>query len=239
MNLIIDIETYSGVDLTTSGVYRYAESDDFAILLFGYSIDGNPVTVIDLTKGERIPLEVVNMIKDNNVIKWAYNAQFERICLSRFLLNHKAKYLDPAAWRDIMIWGTYLGLPQSLHQIGEVLNLERQKMEEGKDLIQYFCIPCKDTKTNGGRTRNLPFDDPQKWTLFKHYNHIDVEVESAIMDRLAKYPAPESLWTEYTLDQRINDRGIAIDHTLVANAIAIAAQTNINRVEEEIHAESI
>ena len=233
--LSIDIETYSDVDLTKCGVYRYTESPNFEILLFSYSIDGSPVECIDVINGEEIPEKVLDAIVDDDVTKWAYNSTFERICLSKhFRVHHPDKfrsysipedtvsdYLDPSSWRCDMIRAAYVGLPLKLADSGRVLGLDEQKMSEGKDLIRYFCVPCKATKSNGGRTRNLPFHDPEKWIQFKKYNIRDVEVELAIHKRLEKYAVPEHVWAEYHLDQEINDRGIRIDRVLVDNAIAM------------------
>lgn len=219
--LSIDIETYSTVDLAKSGVYRYTESLDFAILLFGYSVDGGEVRVVDLTHGETIPPEVVNALMDDNVIKWAFNAQFERICLSKWLGMSTDQYLDPKSWRCTMVWSAYMGLPLSLEGTGAVLGLEKQKLTEGKDLIRYFCQPCKPTAANGGRTRNLPEHALDKWGRFKAYNRRDVESEMAIQEKLAKFPVPEEVWAEYHLDQRINDRGVALDMDFVHKAIKI------------------
>ena len=217
--LSIDIETYSSVDLAKSGVYRYTESPDFAILIFGYSVDGGEVQVVDLTCGETIPLEVVNALMDEDVTKWAFNAQFERICLSKWLGLPPGQYLDPKSWRCTMVWSAYMGLPLSLEGTGAVLGLEKQKLTEGKDLIRYFCQPCKPTAANGGRTRNLPEHALDKWERFKAYNRRDVESEMAIQEKLAKFPVPEEVWEEYQLDQRINDRGVALDMDFVRQAI--------------------
>lgn len=214
--LDIDLETYSSNDLSKCGVYKYAEADDFEILLFGYSADGSDVRVIDLASGESIPDEIIDALTDDEVIKWAHNSQFERICLSRYLRdrgisldpfpdNHPlsaecAKYLNPESWRCSMIWGAYLGLPLSLDKVGSVLKLEQRKMSEGKALIRYFCVPYKPTKGNSERTRNLPSDDPEKWAVFKAYNKRDVEVEIQIKDRLQKFPVPDFVWNEYHID---------------------------------------
>ena len=235
--LDIDLETYSSNDLSKCGVYKYSEADDFEILLFGYSVDGSEVQVIDLASGETIPEEIIEALTDDNVLKWAHNSQFERICLSRYLRdrgisldpfhdNHPlstecAQYLNPESWRCSMIWGAYLGLPLSLDKVGSVLKLEQRKMSEGKALIRYFCVPCKPTKANGERTRNLPSDDPEKWEIFKAYNKRDVEVEIQIKARLQGFPVPDFVWDEYHIDQEINDRGILIDMPLVENAIAM------------------
>ncbi len=217
----IDIETYSSVDLSKAGVYKYAESDDFEILLFAYSIDGGQVVVVDFTAREDLPAEVFTALTDNSIIKWAHNSQFERVCISAWLRKHYdfRGYLDPAGWRCSMVWAAYMGLPLSLSAAGEVLKLENQKMREGRDLIRYFCTPCKPTISNGGRTRNLPEHAPERWAVFKEYNRRDVEVEIQIQEKLSKFPVPESVWDEYHLDQEINDRGIQLDLSLVDNAI--------------------
>lgn len=233
----IDIETYSSVDLAKSGVYRYTEAPDFEILLFGYSVDGGEVQVIDFACGEDIPPDILEAMTDNNVTKWAFNANFERICLSRYIRdmgtnldpfadNHhssailgKAKYLNPESWRCSMVWSAYMGLPLSLEGAGAVLGLEKQKLTEGKDLIRYFCKPCKPTAANDQRIRNLPGHAPDKWELFKTYNRRDVEAEMSIQEKLAKFPVPGSVWDEYHLDQEINDRGVQLDMPLVRRAI--------------------
>ena len=231
--LSIDIETYSSMELPKCGVYKYTEAPDFDILLFGYSVDGGPVQVVDLASGETIPTEIIAALTDDTVTKWAFNAQFERICLSRWLRDHGGfnntgysipedsvgEYLDPAAWKCTMIWSAHMGLPLSLEGVGTVLGLGKQKLTEGKDLIRYFCQPCAPTKANGGRTRNLPRHAPDKWTAFKRYNIRDVEVEMSIQDKLARFPVPDAVWEEYRLDQQINDRGVAIDRELVKQAI--------------------
>ncbi len=218
-NLSIDIETFSDVDLGKCGVYRYCESPAFDILLFGYAEDGGEIRVVDLASGETIPEEIRNALTDPSVRKWAFNSAFERICLSRFLGLPAGEYLDPDSWRCSMIWSAYMGLPLSLQGVGAVLGLEKQKLSEGKELIRFFCQPCPATKSNGGRTRNRPSDAPDKWLAFKKYNLRDVEVEMAIQRRLEKHPVPESIWNEYHLDQRINDRGVALDMVLVKQAI--------------------
>lgn len=249
-NISIDIETYSSVDLARCGVYKYAESPDFQILLFGYSVDDGEVHVVDLASGESIPEDVLAMLTDDEVIKWAFNANFERVCLSRHLAdlglaldpvhgNHPlltdcARFLNPTGWRCTMVWSAYLGLPLSLAGAGTVLGLDKQKMAEGKDLIRYFCQPCAPSKTNGGRTRNLPSHDRQKWETFKAYNIRDVETEIAIQHRLQNYPVPEQVWDQYHLDQEINDRGIALDMTLVENAIQMDTQSR-NELTSAIH----
>lgn len=244
--LSIDIESYSDVDLQKCGVYKYAQSPNFEILLFGYSVDGGEVQVIDLACGEKITQEIINALTDDTVTKWAFNAAFERVCLSVWLQRNYPQcfcsysihedtvgdYLDPAAWKCSMIWSAYMGLPLSLAGIGTVLGLEEQKLKEGKDLIRYFCVPCKPTKVNGGRTRNLPEHDMEKWNLFKFYNKRDVEVEMSIQGRLKKYPVPDFVWEEYHLDQEINDRGIALDMQVVDNAIAFDAKSKADLAEK-------
>ena len=219
--LSIDLETYSSADIGKTGVYRYSESPDFEILLFGYSIDGAPVQLVDLTCGERVPEEVRDALSDPSVTKWAFNASFERICLSRWLGLPSGTYLEPDQWRCSMIWSAYLGLPLSLAGVGAVLKLDKQKLDTGKDLIRYFCKPCRPTKKNGGRTRNLPRHDPGKWEQFKSYNLRDVETEMEIQKKLARFLVPEFVWDEYHLDQEINDRGIRVDMQMVENAIDV------------------
>ena len=237
--LSIDIETFSDVDLNKCGVYRYAESDAFAVLLFGYAVNGGSVSVIDIADGEEIPEHILSALSDPDVTKWAFNAAFERVCLSNWLRrNHPqhfrgysipedpaGAYLDPSSWRCTMIWSAYLGFPLSLAGAGAVLGLEEQKLTEGKELIRCFCVPCRPTKANGGRTRNLPRHDRDKWERFKFYNKRDVETEMSIQKRLAKYPVPEKVWEEYHLDQEINDRGIALDMDVVENAIRFDRQS--------------
>lgn len=243
--LSLDVETFSDVDLKKCGVYKYAESSDFEILLFGVSVDGGEVTVYDLASGDTVPEEIIRALADDSVIKWAYNASFERVCLSVWLRRNYPQYfssysieddtvrnyLDPSSWRCSLVWGAYMGLPLSLEGIGKVLKLENQKMAEGKALIRYFCVPCKPTKANGGRMRNLPEHDPVKWSTFIAYNKRDVETEMAIQQKLSKFPVPDFLWEEYHLDQEINDRGIQLDMVLVEQAIAID-----NRSREELSA---
>lgn len=215
----IDAETYSSYDLQKCGVFKYTEAPDFEILLFGYSVDGSEVQVVDLANGETIPPDVINAITDNTVQKWSFNAAFERICLSRWLGLPTGEYLNPESWRCSMVWSAYMGLPLSLDNVGAVLGLEKQKLTEGKDLIRFFCKPCNPTTANGRRTRNLSVHAPDKWEKFKAYNRRDVETEMAIQARLAKFPVPDSIWEEYIQDQEINDRGVLIDMTLVKNAI--------------------
>ena len=219
--LSIDIETYSDVDLSKCGVYKYASSPAFEILLFGYAVDGGDVRVVDLACGEQIPDEVICALSDASVAKWAFNAMFERVCLSNFL----GEWLEPESWRCSMVWASTLGLPRSLESVGAVLGLEKQKLTEGKDLIRYFCVPCRPTKANGGRTRNLPEHDPEKWERFKAYNLRDVETEMQIQERLSRFPVPDFIWEEYQLDQEINDRGIGVDMELVRQAIAMDARS--------------
>ena len=229
--LSIDLETYSSVDLGKSGVYKYAESEDFEILLFAYSIDDGEVKVIDLASGEIIPEEILSALSDESIEKWAFNANFERVCLSRLLGNR----LRPKGWYCTMIWSAYLGLPLSLEKVGEVLKLDKQKMNEGKALIRYFSIPCKPTKTNGMRTRNLPHHDLEKWSTFKEYNQRDVETEMEIKKKLSAFPIPQSEWENYWVDQNINDRGILIDEVLVDSAIKfdeILRDENMDRAIE-------
>ena len=223
--LSIDIETYSDVDLGKSGVYRYAESDAFEILLFGYSVDGGEVNIVDLAMGEKIPEEILKALISEDVTKWAFNANFERVCLSKYLGYPTGEYLNPSSWCCTMVWSAYLGLPLSLQGVGSVLKLDEQKMKEGKDLIRYFCTPCQPTKTNGGRTKNLFFHTPDKWETFKAYNKSDVEVEMAIKERLKKYPVPDFVWDEYHQDQEINDRGISVDTDMVDCAISLDEQS--------------
>ena len=244
----IDIETYSSVDLKKCGVYKYAESDDFEILLFSYSVDGSETKVIDLAKGEEIPAEILDTLIDEKISKWAFNAQFERICLSRYLRdkgislnpfydNHeistsKAMFLSPTSWKCTMIWSATLGLPLSLEGVGAVLGLDKQKLSEGKNLIKYFCVPCTPTKVNGGRTRNRHFHDEEKWEQFKSYNKRDVEVEMGIQTKLSKFPVSEDIWDEFYLDQEINDRGIAIDPVLVESAIKLDSDVKASLMQQ-------
>ena len=229
--LSIDIESFSSVNLQKSGVYKYASSDDFEILLFGYSVDGGDVQVVDLALGEEIPQEILDALKDDEVIKWAFNASFERICLSAFLGMPVGEYLNPKSWRCSMIWSATLGLPLSLEGVGAVLGLEKQKLTEGKNLIKYFCVPCAATKANGGRTRNLPMHDMEKWNSFKAYNLRDVETEMGIQQKLAGFPVPNEIWDEYHLNEEINDRGIGIDMVFVEGAIAMDDKSKKNLTE--------
>ena len=231
----IDIETYSENDLGKCGVYKYVQHPDFDILLFGYAVDGGAVRVVDLASGETLPEEVLAALSDETVTKWAFNSNFERVCLSEWLRrNHPeyfssysvpgdtvGDYLDPRGWKCSMVWSAYMGLPLSLAGAGAVLGLEEQKLKEGKDLIRYFCVPCKATKANGGRTRNLPEHDREKWERFKSYNQRDVEVEMSIQEKLRNFPVPDFVWEEFWLDQEINDRGILLDIDMVENAILL------------------
>lgn len=244
--LSLDLETFSDVDLQKCGVYKYSQSPNFEILLFGVSVNGGAVVVYDLAQGDTVPIDIIKALTDDTVTKWAFNAAFERICLSVWLQrNYPAyfnsysinedtvgDYLDPSAWKCSMIWAAYMGLPLSLAGAGMVLGLEEQKLKEGKDLIRYFCVPCKPTKVNGGRTRNLPEHDMEKWNTFIYYNKRDVEVEMSIQDKLKKYPVPDFVWDEYHLDQEINDRGIALDMAVVENAIAFDEKSKAELAEK-------
>ena len=233
----IDLESYSDIDLSSCGVYRYTESPVFEILLFGYSIDGSPVEVVDLTSGDKVPDEILCALSDSSIKKWAFNAMFERVCLSAYLHRYypqfiSTDYLEPEGWYCTMVWSGYLGLPMSLKGAGAALGLDEQKMKEGSDLIRYFCMPCRQTKTNGERTRNRASDAPDKWDVFKRYNQRDVEVEQSIQERLKNYPVPDFVWDEYHLDQEINDRGIFLDMPLVKSAIAIDEKCRESFIEE-------
>lgn len=244
--LSLDLETYSSVNLGKAGVYCYAGSPDFEILLLGVSVDGGQVEVYDLASGDTVPDEIIGAIAGNEVIKWSFNASFERICLSCWIKKYYPEYfmsygipedtvnnyMSPESWRCSMVLSAYNGLPQSLERVGEVLGFDRQKLKEGKDLIRYFCMPCKPTRVNGGRTRNLPEHAPDKWNLFKFYNKRDVEVEMQIHERLKKYPVPDTVWDEYHLSEEINDRGILIDHKLVDNAIRINDLTHEQTIDQ-------
>lgn len=214
--LAIDIETYSDISLTDCGVYRYTDSEEFQILLFAYSVNNEDTRIVDLAQGEKLPEQIVNMLVDGTVIKTAFNANFERTCLSK----HLGIYLEPDAWRCTAVQASLLALPLTLEGVGAVLGLDKQKMSEGKELIKYFCSPCKPTKANGGRIRNLPCDAPEKWELFKTYCIRDVDVEKQIRERLWRYPIPEKEQAFYCMDQRINDRGIMVDLELVNHAVA-------------------
>lgn len=228
----LDLETYSSVNLQKSGIYRYAESDDFEILLFGYSVDGGNVQVVDIARGEQVPPEIINALTDDEVEKWAFNAQFERICLSKWLGIPTGTYLSPKSWHCTMVWAATLGLPLSLEGVGAVLGLEKQKLSEGKNLIRYFCIPCLPTKSNGGRIRNIPKHDVNKWEMFITYNKRDVETELAIQNKLSKFPVLKSEWKNYHLDQLINDRGIALDMNFVEQAISCDDEFKTENIEK-------
>lgn len=234
-NLSLDLETKSSVDISKAGAYKYAESPDFEILLFGVSVNHGPITVYDLACGDTVPEEIIAALSDDRVTKWAYNASFERVCLSVWMRRNYPEhfrtysipgdpvqnYLDPASWKCTLVWAAYNGLPLGLEKVGAVLGFEEQKLKEGKDLIKYFCCPCRPTKSNGGRTWNLPHHAPDKWELFKKYNERDVQVEMQIQERLKNYPVPDLVWDEYHLDQEINDRGIMIDQDMVREALRI------------------
>ena len=211
-----DIESFSDVDLVKCGVYAYADSPAFEILLFAYSFDGGETQIIDLAQGEKLPAEVEEAIFDVSVTKTAYNANFERTCLSKYF----GRYIPPESWHCSAVQAAMLALPRSLEDVGRVLGLDEQKMKEGKDLIKYFCVPCKPTKANGGRMRNLPCHAPEKWELFKTYCKRDVDVEKSIRRKLHNFPIPESEMELYRLDQRINDRGVLVDMKLVRNAVS-------------------
>lgn len=246
-NLSVDLETFSSVNLGKCGVYKYAESDDFEILLFGYSVDGSEVQVVDLAQGETIPEVVLSALTDETVTKWAFNAQFERVCLSRYLRDKginvnpgqtgksEGLFLNPCSWHCTMIWSATLGLPMSLESVGTVLGLDKQKLTSGKNLIKYFCLPCNPTKVNGGRTRNKYFHDKEKWEQFKSYNKRDVEVEMSIQEKLSRFPVPDFLWQEFYLDQTINDRGIEIDPLFVESAIKLDLEVKTHLVDELKH----
>ena len=242
ISLSIDIESKSSVDITKAGAYKYAESPDFNILLLGVSVNGAPVTVYDLACGETVPEEIVAALSDDTVTKWAYNAAFERVCLSVWLRRNYPqsfstysidgdpvrRYLDPSAWKCTMVWAAYNGLPLSLEKVGAVLGFEEQKLKEGKELIRFFCTPSRTV----GRKWNLPEHAPEKWDLFKKYNQRDVEVEMQIQSRLRNYPVPDFVWDEYHLDQEINDRGIMIDPAVVEQAIRIDEITKTDLMEK-------
>ena len=246
-NLSVDLETFSSVNLGKCGVYKYAESDDFEILLFGYSVDGSEVQVVDLAQGETIPEVVLSALTDETVTKWAFNAQFERVCLSRYLRDKginvnpgktgksEGLFLNPSSWHCTMIWSATLGLPMSLENVGTVLGLDKQKLTSGKNLIKYFCLPCNPTKVNGGRTRNKYFHDKEKWEQFKSYNKRDVEVEMSIQEKLSRFPVPDFLWQEFYLDQQINDRGIGIDPLFVESAIKLDQEVKTHLMSELKH----
>ena len=244
-SLSLDLETKSSIDIGKAGAYRYTESPDFDILLFGVSVNSGPVTVYDLACGETIPEEILAALSDDHVTKWAFNAAFERVCLSAWLRRNYPQhfssysiagdtvgaYLNPTSWKCTMIWAAYNGLPLSLEKAGAALGFEEQKLKEGRELIRYFCTPCKPTKANGGRTWNLPEHASEKWELFKKYNERDVQVEMQIQKRLYGYPVPDSVWEEYHLDQEINDRGICIDRDMVSQAICMDGLSKASLME--------
>ncbi len=245
--LSLDLETFSSENLSKAGVYRYVQAPDFDILLISYAIDGGEVQTIDLVQGEALPLDLISAIISDDVIKWAFNAQFERICLSEWLkrkgyvlerplpFGHEPEYLnylDPESWRCFMVWSAYLGLPFSLEQAGSVLGLDKQKLKEGKDLIRYFSMPCNPTKANGGRTRNLPEHDSEKWQLYKAYNKRDVETEMVIQERLESFPMPDMEWENYHRDQKINDLGILIDKELAQQSIQMDKEVRAHALQK-------
>lgn len=239
--LSIDLETYSPLNLSKTGVYPYAAHPDFEILLFGYAVDDGPVQVVDLASGEKLPDEIVAALVDAGVTKWAFNASFERICLSSWLHHYHpemlsgSEFLDPAQWRCSMIWAAYLGMPMSLDQVAKVLNLPVKKDAAGKKLIKQFCTPATPNLVNKGACRNLPSSDPESWKAFKEYNRRDVEVEQAIHAKLARFPVPEVEWEAYALDQRINDAGIKLDATFVDAAVTLDEkhrETTLARAQE-------
>lgn len=223
----IDIETYSDIDINKAGVYRYVDTDAFKILLFAYSVDGGPVQLIDLTRGDSIPKEIVKALSDKSVTKWAYNANFERVALSRFLGMPTGQYLDPEGWKCSMVWAATLGLPMGLAKVGEVLALDKQKMSEGRGLIYKFCKPDKKTGQ-----RVMPEEFPEDWETFRRYNIRDVETEMGIQKMISPFPCSDELWQEYWTDQRINDRGVEVDLTLAKNAVAMDAEISENLMEK-------
>lgn len=229
--LSIDLETYSSVELKRTGVYPYASSPDFAVLLFGYAWDNDPIRVVDLTQGEKIPPDVTEAIFDPGITKSAFNAAFERVCLSHHF--GLTEFLTPDSWQCTMVHALYLGLPRSLDQVAKVLQVG-EKLSEGKDLIKYFCCPCKATKVNGGRTRNMPWHNPEKWERFKQYNLRDVEVERQVRGKLIRFPVPEAEQLLWALDQRINDRGVLVDINLVRHAITCDEQHKAQATKEAV-----
>ena len=228
-NLELDIETYSDIDLAKCGVYKYVSSQNFEVLLFGYAVNGGQVQVLDIARGEKIPQAILSALADDNVTKWAFNTNFERVCISAFLGLPVGEYLSPTSWKCTMIWSATLGLAMSLEGVGAVLGLDKQKLSEGKSLIKYFCLPCNPTKVNGGRTRNYY---EEKWSQFKEYNKRDVEVEMAIQERLSKFKVSEDIWDEFYLDQEINDREIAVDPVLVEYAIKLDSDVKENLIKK-------
>jgi len=226
--LMIDLEVYNSLDITKCGVHRYAQGDDLEILLFAYSVDGGPVQVVDLASGETIPRNILNAIKDQTVTKWAFNAQFERVCLSRYL----GEKLPVESFKCSMVYAAELGYPLKLQTVGEALHLDKKKLDEGRRLIDFFCKPCRPGKSNGYRVRNMPWDAPAEWELFKEYNKRDVETELEIHEKLSRFPVPESEWNNYHLDQVINDRGVMVDLKLVESAIKCNALIIEEKLEE-------
>jgi DNA polymerase len=223
----IDIETYSDIDINKAGVYRYVDTDAFKILLFAYSVDGGPVQLVDLTRGDSIPKEIVKALSEKSITKWAYNANFERVALSRFLGMPTGQYLDPVGWKCSMVWAATLGLPMGLAKVGEVLALDKQKMSEGRGLIYKFCKPDKKTGL-----RVMPEEFPEDWETFRRYNIRDVETEMGIQKMISPFPCSDELWQEYWTDQQINDRGVEVDLTLARNAVAMDAEISENLMEK-------
>ena len=230
--LSCDIETFSDVDLIRCGVYKYADSPNFEMLLFAYAVDDGDVHIIDIAGGEELPEEIIQVIKSDTVVKTAYNAQFERVCLSRYLKLPEGEYLNPQSWYCTAVQAAELALPLSLADVGSVLGLERQKMTEGKELIKYFCVPCKPTKSNGNRTRNRPCHDINKWETFKKYCMRDVDVERQIADKLKMYPISDEEHRLYVLDQIINDRGVLVDSELAEQAVKLNSIQTAVAVEQ-------
>ncbi len=230
--LSCDIETFSDVDLIRCGVYKYADSPNFEMLLFAYAVDDGDVHIIDIAGGEELPEEIIQAIKSDTVVKTAYNAQFERVCLSRYLKLPDGEYLNPQSWYCTAVQAAELALPLSLADVGSVLGLERQKMTEGKELIKYFCVPCKPTKSNGNRTRNRPCHDINKWETFKKYCMRDVDVERQIADKLKMYPISDEEHRLYVLDQIINDRGVLVDSELAEQAVKLNSIQTAVAVEQ-------
>lgn len=230
--LSCDIETFSDVDLIRCGVYKYADSPNFEMLLFAYAVDDGDVHIIDIAGGEELPEEIIQAIKSDTVVKTAYNAQFERVCLSRYLKLPEGEYLNPQSWYCTAVQAAELALPLSLADVGSVLGLERQKMTEGKELIKYFCVPCKPTKSNGNCTRNRPCHDINKWETFKKYCMRDVDVERQIADKLKMYPISDEEHRLYVLDQIINDRGVLVDSELAEQAVKLNSIQTAVAVEQ-------
>lgn len=230
--LSCDIETFSDVDLIRCGVYKYADSPNFEMLLFAYAVDDGDVHIIDIAGGEELPEKIIQAIKSDTVVKTAYNAQFERVCLSRYLKLPDGEYLNPQSWYCTAVQAAELALPLSFADVGSVLGLERQKMTEGKELIKYFCVPCKPTKSNGNCTRNRPCHDINKWETFKKYCMRDVDVERQIADKLKMYPISDEEHRLYVLDQIINDRGVLVDSELAEQAVKLNSIQTAVAVEQ-------